>query len=171
MTSEKRFYVYTLARPDGTVFYVGKGTGYRIDDHERDARRGEQSHKCRVIRKIWSEGGTIQKEKVAFFDTEEEAYCLEMQLIASIGRDTLTNYSNGGEGRGVGHFGPSSGLPRMSLPLEEQDREAIAAIRDYYGVHSDADAIRIALRETLRAIRRQSTPKRPQTTNAHSSPL
>ncbi len=37
---------------------------------------------------------------------------------------------------------------RTTLPLEEKDREALAAIREYYGVHSDADAIRIALRVT-----------------------
>ena len=52
---------------------------------------------------------------------------------------------------------------RTTLPLDEQDREAIVAIRDYYGVHSDADAITIALRETLRAIRRQSQPQEPGT--------
>jgi len=44
---------------------------------------------------------------------------------------------------------------RTTLPLEEQDREALAAIREYYGVHSDADAIRIALRELYRRIKRE----------------
>lgn len=39
------FYVYTLAYPDSKVFYVGKGTGKRIDDHEREARKGVQSYK------------------------------------------------------------------------------------------------------------------------------
>jgi hypothetical protein len=42
---EKIYYVYTLARPDGTVFYVGKGSlrkagrRYidRIDEHEKQA--------------------------------------------------------------------------------------------------------------------------------------
>ena len=49
---------------------------------------------------------------------------------------------------------------RTTLPLEEKDREAIAAIREYYGVQSDLDAIRIALREELRRIQAtQSTPK------------
>ena len=33
-----QFYVYTLAYPDGKVFYVGKGSGYRIDQHEMEAR-------------------------------------------------------------------------------------------------------------------------------------
>ena len=44
---------------------------------------------------------------------------------------------------------------RTTLPLEDKDREAIAAIREHYGVQSDADAIRIALRELLRAIQKE----------------
>ncbi len=41
---------------------------------------------------------------------------------------------------------------RTTIPLEDRDREAIAAIRAYYGVTSDVDAIRIALRELQRRI-------------------
>ena len=44
---------------------------------------------------------------------------------------------------------------RTTFPLEETDREAITVIREYYGVHSDADAIRIALRELYRRIKRE----------------
>lgn len=43
---------------------------------------------------------------------------------------------------------------RTTLPLEQKDREAIAAIRDYYGLHSDADAIRISLHELHRRVQR-----------------
>jgi hypothetical protein len=96
--SKKKFYTYLLMRPDGTVFYVGKGKGYRIDDHERDARNGIESHKCRVIRKIWEQGGQVIKERVAFFDEEEDAYALEILLIAFFGRENLTNSTDGGEG-------------------------------------------------------------------------
>lgn len=76
-----RFYNYVLMRPDGSVFYVGKGTGNRIDQHEIEARNGVQSYKCRVIRQVWAEGGEIIKQKIAFHDTEEDAYQLEMLLI------------------------------------------------------------------------------------------
>jgi hypothetical protein len=41
---------------------------------------------------------------------------------------------------------------RTTLPLEQKDREAIAAIRDYYGLHSDADAIRISIHELHRKV-------------------
>jgi hypothetical protein len=44
---------------------------------------------------------------------------------------------------------------RTTLPLGDKDRAAIAAIREYYGLHSDADAIRMALRELERAIEKK----------------
>jgi sulfur relay (sulfurtransferase) DsrC/TusE family protein len=44
---------------------------------------------------------------------------------------------------------------RTTLPLGEKDRAAIAAIREYYGLHSDADAIRMAIRELERVIEKK----------------
>src|SRR5438876_12264826 len=82
-----RFYNYFLVYPSGIVFYVGKGTGYRIDDHEREARNGVQSHKCNAIRKVWADGEEIIKQKVAFHDNEEDAYQLEILLINFFGRE------------------------------------------------------------------------------------
>jgi sulfur relay (sulfurtransferase) DsrC/TusE family protein len=43
---------------------------------------------------------------------------------------------------------------RTTLPLEQKDREAIAAIREYYGLHSDADAIRMAIHELSRRVQK-----------------
>ena len=43
---------------------------------------------------------------------------------------------------------------RTTLPLEQKDREAITAIRDYYGLHSDADAIRLSIHELYRKVQR-----------------
>ena len=43
---------------------------------------------------------------------------------------------------------------QTTIHLEEKDREAIAAIREHYGVLSDVAAIRLALRE----LQRQITP-------------
>lgn len=94
----QRFYVYTLAYPDGTVFYVGKGKGKRIYLHEVEARAGKQSYKCNVIRKIWAQGGKIIRQKIAFFDEGSEALAFEQQLIASFGRENLTNRTDGGGG-------------------------------------------------------------------------
>ena len=93
-----KFYDYFLMHPNGIVFYVGKGTGNRINEHEIEAKRGIKSRKCDVIRKIWANGEEVIKQKVAFFDNEKNAYDLEMLLIAFFGRENLTNRTDGGEG-------------------------------------------------------------------------
>lgn len=89
----RRHYVYTLSYPDGRVFYVGKGRGDRILDHEAQAKRGVKSEKCDIIRDIWRQGGEVVKRKVAFFESDEEAQVYEQALISSLGG--LTNIAPG----------------------------------------------------------------------------
>lgn len=93
-----RHYVYTLAYPDGKVFYVGKGIGNRINAHEKEAIReaNRSNYKLNTIRKIWSDGGQIIKTKLAFFETHEEAIQYEIALIFFM--DGLTNLTAGGDG-------------------------------------------------------------------------
>lgn len=74
-TAPQTYYVYTYAHPDGTVFYVGKGTNGRIADHEREARGGCRCRKCHVIREIWESGKPVQKRIV--FETLNELEALE----------------------------------------------------------------------------------------------
>jgi len=100
MFARKHFYVYTLAYPDGTVFYVGKGSVKsrkslwdRIEDHEVEARQGVQSPKCDIIREIWAQGLEVQKSVVYETDAEEEALRYEYALITLMsGNGNLTNY-------------------------------------------------------------------------------
>lgn len=94
------FYVYILARPNGKPFYVGKGQRNRIYVHESEARTDCPCHKCRVIRKIWRNGGEVQRYKVLTTHDETEAYAYEVQLIALIGRESLVNLCDGGQGGG-----------------------------------------------------------------------
>ena len=92
-------YVYTLAYPDGRVFYVGKGIHDRIHHHEREvrARRRVNTYKEAIIRGIWEAGGQVVKTKLASFETHEEAILFETALIFFM--DGLTNLTHGGEGR------------------------------------------------------------------------
>ncbi len=103
---QDRYYVYVLSRPDGTPFYVGKGTNRRVLDHEAEARRhhpiGESNpFKCNVIRKIIREGGYIRYEIRETFGSDEEVGCLELEarLIREHKRlhegGTLTNLASG----------------------------------------------------------------------------
>lgn len=95
---QAKFYVYILARPDGTPFYVGKGTGNRVYAHETEARRGCLCHKCNVIRKIWRGGGELQRYTVFTTNNEREAFQVERETIAQFERKNLCNKSDGGEG-------------------------------------------------------------------------
>jgi transcriptional regulator with XRE-family HTH domain len=90
-----KYYVYTLARPDGTVFYVGKGCGSRIKHHEQEALRGHNCPKCELIRSIWHSGGTVHRAIMFETDDEQAALAHEMALIDSYGPDQLANQSGG----------------------------------------------------------------------------
>ena len=90
------YYVYTYAWPNGEVFYVGKGTGNRIDLHEHEARLGYRTRKCDVIREIWRSGGQVIKSKVYETTIERDAFLYEWTLINLVyGRENLTNQSSG----------------------------------------------------------------------------
>ncbi len=89
------YYVYIYAYPDGCVFYVGKGRGSRINDHERDARNDVQSDKCIIIRSIWEQGGQVLKRKLYTNLSEQDALAIEAVLIALFDRANLANEQSG----------------------------------------------------------------------------
>jgi uncharacterized ParB-like nuclease family protein len=93
-TSSKLFYVYLLLRPDGRVFYVGKGSGNRVHAHEKEARKGCNCYKCNVIRKIWADGNQVIRNIIFQTTKEEEAYQEEARLIEQL-KSTLTNSAPG----------------------------------------------------------------------------
>lgn len=98
MTNHYKWYVYELVNPiDGKTFYVGKGSGNRIEQHEKDALKGVCSKKCNKIKHIWSLGFEIQRRKNALFCDEQAAYDYETDLIAEIGLSNLTNIMPGGQ--------------------------------------------------------------------------
>ena len=49
--------------------------------------------------------------------------------------------------------------------FEEQDREALKAIQEYFGIASASDAVRFALRKLYREIQRESPPPPHQESN------
>lgn len=90
------WYVYHLCYATGRPFYVGKGRGRRMYQHEVEARRGGKGYKCNVIRKVLARGESIVYRVVFLSPSEEEAYAFERIEIARYGRDRLTNIDAGG---------------------------------------------------------------------------
>jgi hypothetical protein len=122
--SSRRFYVYILCRPNGKPFYVGKGSGDRINHHDTEARSGHQCHKCRIIRKIWKAGGEFQRYILLETDDEQEAFAYEVDLIALHGRKNLANLTDGGEGKtGSKHTPESRAKMVAALHLRWSDPE------------------------------------------------
>jgi LEM3-like protein len=99
-----QWYVYTLSTPSDRIFYVGKGCGPRVHQHEQEAKKGHACHKCHTIRKVWKQGGQIKKAIVFRSYDERAALDYETTLIARIGLRRLTNIMPGG-GKAV-HTGP-----------------------------------------------------------------
>lgn len=98
------WYIYVLHRPDGRPFYVGKGTGDRVFQHENEARhpndRRSNSHKLNIIRSIWKGREAVGYEIDSWWDDEALAYEREAELIAELRRlhegGPLTNRAPGG---------------------------------------------------------------------------
>lgn len=97
-------YVYVLRRPDGRPFYVGKGYGPRVFQHENEARhpnsRLSNAYKLNVIRSIWRSGLKPIYEIDMITPSPEEAYQREAVLIGQFRRlhegGPLTNLAPGG---------------------------------------------------------------------------
>ena len=85
----KEYYVYVHKRAtDGSIFYVGKGSGKRAS-----SRHGRSRKWLAIASK---NGWTYHI--IAKFSKEECAFSFEVAIIKSIGRDSLANLTDGGDG-------------------------------------------------------------------------
>ena len=87
------FYVYLLRKPNKTPFYVGKGCGNRVFQHEYDAEHSAccNPYKVKVIKNIRKKNAEIIYTIDSIHKTEEDALIRERELIQKIGRPLLTN--------------------------------------------------------------------------------
>lgn len=102
----RRPYVYALIDPrDGLTFYIGKGTGRRMHQHEKDVSRGRgvNSAKCTRIAEILAAGMNVQHKILSEHATEALAYAAERAAIAA--HQSLTNANAGGGGAWSGAAG------------------------------------------------------------------
>ena len=99
----KKYYVYQLKSPNGTVIYVGKGFGNRMYVHSYIATSKLKKRNVNIklydkICEILDTYGYIISEKV--FESESERECLkeEIKIIEKIGLNNLYNKIKGGQG-------------------------------------------------------------------------
>lgn len=118
-------YVYALVDPrDEAVFYVGKGKGRRMFEHEREARRGDKyvtnAEKRARIDEILASGLRVKHSVIARFCSDAEAFKAERELIANT--PGLTNRSGG-----RGATSPKDISPELALASAAQNMaEALA---------------------------------------------
>ncbi len=95
------FYVYGLIDPrDGKLFYIGKGTGNRVFEHEKESIHNPDSEKLklRTISEIKATGLQVEKIIIHHNLTELEAFAAEAALINAfnyVGDVNLTNIAAG----------------------------------------------------------------------------
>jgi hypothetical protein len=98
-----KYYVYAFSDLDGTVVYIGKGFGNRIDQHHRTNSASSNRHLCHKIIQVKKLGVKLRSDKLLDGLSEKEASRLEVVLIALLGREDcgtgrLYNFTDGGEG-------------------------------------------------------------------------
>lgn len=91
------FYVYLLTDPtNGEIFYVGKGKGRRMHDHELDAKAGRIANAKKHQRIVSILGSGKQVDKIVFHhcQDETEAFDVERAMIVRL-HEGLTNMLGG----------------------------------------------------------------------------
>ena len=111
-------YVYALVDPrDSAVFYIGKGNGRRMYQHEREVMRGKANNAAKTgrIAEILAAGLRVVCRVLAVFKTDAEAFKAERAFIAA--HANLTNANAGGGGSWAGatpHAGERQESPEVT---------------------------------------------------------
>lgn len=102
INKEKEFYVYQLRVENEVLpFYIGKGTGNRLNAHFSPSNLKYRSYKNNKIKNCISNNVTILREKLYVSTCELSCFEMEMYLIEMYGRKDsntgiLCNHSNFG---------------------------------------------------------------------------
>jgi hypothetical protein len=99
-----KYFVYSYSYPNGTPYYIGKGSGrrHRVTLCDAKAGRNLEKYAVRVTRKILNNNELPIITKIASNLEEDVALQMEIELIAKYGRrdigtGILTNCTDGGD--------------------------------------------------------------------------
>lgn len=153
------YYVYGLIDPrTNKIFYIGKGTGNRVFEHERESLNNPNNEKLKLktISDIKVAGLEVGKIIINSFLTEPEAFAAEAALINVfnyITGDRLTNIASGHHTSGalsVEEFEKTYG----AIELEESDikhKILVIKINQLYRRDMDKDELYDCVRGLWRA--------------------
>ena len=154
------FYVYGLIDPrNHQFFYIGKGTGNRVFEHERESLDCPDSEKLKLktITEIRSQGLEVEKVILNSNLSEEEAFAAEASIINAINYvscSRLTNIVSGhhsSEALSVEQFESIYGAEELR-PEDIRHRIMVIKINRLY--HRDMD--QRALYDAVRGVWRVS---------------
>lgn len=128
-----KYYVYCLCKPDGTVFYVGKGKGSRINDHFKPSSLKLNTPKTGKIKKY---GKDVKREILCYFDEEYSAYSFEEWLISFYGLESeggvLTNYAKNRFEYSERFITNVSSKGHLHRKKKYSDEQVISALKMYF---------------------------------------
>lgn len=148
----------------GVPYYIGKGSGKRVQTHFKCAKNGDEYPLARKIRKLQSQNKEVCYTKVLENVSEQTALDTEMFLISQYKRrsegGTLLNLSLGGEG--VSGLVAHNKGQKMS---EEQKRKLSENKKGIFPVHLrpylDAQSEQARIRKEEKDRIKAQTPKKP----------
>lgn len=116
MKKSQNYYVYTHSRPNGSIFYVGKGNEKRI----KDVSRNHNQYHTNIVKKYGKENIII---KTMLCRSEQHAFDLEVKMIAALrnGGVKLINMTDGGDGASGYVFSKEQKL-KLSNALKKSTR-------------------------------------------------
>jgi len=105
--SKHKHYVYGILRKDGRPFYIGKGSGLRINCHEQEAlNTSTKNLKLSIIRGFLKKNMELSYKIFGLYSCEKTSFKVESFLIRYYGRidfrtGILTNLTDGGDPRNI----------------------------------------------------------------------